>query len=357
MRQQEHRQDHHPSRLRRVLAVALAALAAAAPAAAGRYVALPSPAAGLSPEPPLGGGAAASVESVRHRVTSRTRVVIGVDGNGAPIRVAATQRLDVRVVGDYFFTIGAPVVGVSRTAGSQSSPGYRTGSIVWAGFNPGHRVLGVRAVLDARRAARSLPLRISVASGRTILTNATGVDVSTFAADATRAPLLRYLAQLRSAVARRALPVAGGAIVTTRPVAWRAHVVAPLRVRGTVGGRAVSLVLRGRATIRATGAVRLTATPLVDIGTRDVAKLGGRALLAYTMRTILTVARARQYDAFLGNPDPTGRSQTSYVYRTAERTASPPTAVPRRSPRSYTLVYLAAGVLALAAALAVWARS
>ena len=90
-------------------AVALAALALAP-----HYVALPSGVAPLSLTPPLGNGATAANENVRHRVIARTTVRVSVTPDGTPFAVVATQRLDVRVLGDYFFTIGAPVRDVAR---------------------------------------------------------------------------------------------------------------------------------------------------------------------------------------------------------------------------------------------------
>src|SRR5262249_56024800 len=87
-----------------------------------------------------------------------------------------------------------------------------------------------------------------------------------------------------------------------------------------------------------------------------VAGLSGRALLERVSRTVLTLARTRQYRSFLGNPDPTGRSATTYVYRTAARPAPPPVATAPHSTRSWgsTLAVAAGLLLALAAAAFVW---
>jgi len=164
--------------------VGATALAAAPLAVAAQYSPLPSPAAPLSNVPPLGGGASSSTERVHHRVDAVTTVRVAINGHGAPFAVTATQSLDVRVTGDYFFTIGAPVATVEAAPGSDSAPGLRTASIVWAGFNPGRRTLAARATLDPARASAALPLRVEVSSGVTTLVNETAVTVGTIAAEA-----------------------------------------------------------------------------------------------------------------------------------------------------------------------------
>ena len=132
----------------RAFAAVVAALACAGTAHAAGHASLPSPTAPLSAEPPLAGGARSSAENVPHSIAASTNVVVAVDGAGSPFAVTATQRLDVRGVGDYFFTIGAPVLTVRAPEGSESMPGIRTGSILWAGFDPGRRLLVARATLD-----------------------------------------------------------------------------------------------------------------------------------------------------------------------------------------------------------------
>lgn len=359
MQEPHERDHHHPPRLIRALAAAVAALAVAAPAHAARYAALPSPVAPLSDAPPLGGGATSSAEATRHRIASSTNVQVSVDRDGRPFAVAATQRLDVRVQGDYFFTIAAPVLDVVPAAGTASTPGFRTGSIVWAGFDPGRRVLAARATLDTRQVRNLLPLRIETAPDHVTLVNATAVTVGGYTSDALRPSLVSYLQRLRTDVRRGRLPLGGSAQVTSAPVAVRVTVAAPLRVTGTIGARRISLVLTGRATVPATGRVHLRVTPLERVSLGDLSRLDGRQLLALATRISLTLARTRQYESFLGNPDPTGASETAYVYRTAKR-PRPPLAVaaPTSGSRALTTVLVAAGlVVAAAAAAAIWARS
>jgi hypothetical protein len=349
---------HHPPRLSRI-AVALIALAAApaASAAQPRFAALPSPVAPLSQQPPLGGGALSSTERVRHRVDATTTVRVAVDAAGTPFAVTATQRLDVRVTGDYFFTIGAPATTAEAAPGSQSTPGLRANAIVWAGFVPGRRILAARATLDTNAVAQVLPLRIERRGSTTLLTNATGASVAAYTADATRAPLRAYVRALVRDVGRGVPPTGGGAYITTPPRQVRVRVVAPLMVRGTVGSTPVDELVTGTAVVHAVGPLHLTVEPAFTPPRRQPAS--GRALLDLATRLTLTAARLRQYESFLGNPDPTGANRTTYVYRTAER---PHVVATARSARHghgwWTTLAVAAGlVVAAFAGLVVWARS
>ena len=206
---------------------------------------LPSPTAPLSAEPPLAGGARSSAENVPHSISASTNVVVAVDGAGTPFAVTATQRLDVRGVGDYFFTIGAPVLTVRAPAGSESIPGLRTGLDPLGGVRPGSSACSS----PARRSTRPRSLRRCrfgfASSGDTVvLENATAVSVGTFAADAPRAPLVAYLDRLRADVAHGRTP-----LQTTVPLASDAGrpsaitVTAPLHVTGTIGRQHVDLLL------------------------------------------------------------------------------------------------------------------
>jgi hypothetical protein len=351
--------------MKRLVVAALAGLAVTASAQAApraSYVSLPSPFAPLSAAPPLSGGATASAEGFRHRVATRTAVDVSLDPSGTPFAVHATQRLDVRVLGDYFFTIGAPVLAVEAAPGSASTPGLRSASILWAGFNPGHRALIARATLDPAIAGASLPLRVEAAAGHTTLVNATAVTAGSYTADALVPPLVRYLAQLKRQVTLGETPASGGAYVTSKPVARAVRVVVPLHVTGTVGTHKVDVVVaRGRLTVPATGAIRLTVTPASPVRLLDEQTAGvpGRELLERATRISLTLARLHQYQMFLGNPDPTGPNTTTYVYRTATRTTAPPVAAVAAHERDWaTTIAVAAGLLlAAAGALAVWSKS
>jgi hypothetical protein len=337
----------------------VAGLALAAPAAAAHDAPLPSPLSPLSPTPPLGGGATSSAESVRHRVSAATRVHVSILPSGTPFAVTADQTLFVSVKGDYYFTIGAPLLDVEALPGSGATPGLRTGSIIWEGFNPSRRTLKARAMLDPAQARSALPLRIDVRGDTTTFVNETGVTVSSFTADADPAPLLRYMAELLHAVARGSatLPQATAHLsgaARTVPV----RVTVPLLVIGTVGDKRVSATVTDRLTVRAHGNIAVSVTPeLPMLGATG--GLSGRAALARATALTLTVGRLRQYERFLGNPDPTGSETTVYAYRTATRPAPPVAVQPAPHGRDWTLtlVVVAAVLLAGAAGLVVWARA
>ncbi|HVU79393.1 MAG TPA: hypothetical protein VHC67_17600 [Gaiellaceae bacterium] len=331
---------------------------AAVLAAAVGFAPFPSPTAPLSPEPPLMHGASASTEGVRHHVSASTRVDVSVDAQGRPFAVAATQRLDVRVAGDYFFTVRAPVTAVRAVPGSASEPGFRVGAIVWEGFDAGRRVLAARATLEPGAVGPSLPLRIVVSDGRTTLVNATRIDAAAGRATATPGSVRAYLAQLRTANAAGTEPAPGRAQVEATPVPVRLSVAAPLEVTGTVGGRRVSLLLTGRTTVPAAGRVHLRVTPVPPQVPARLPR-DGAELFTLASRLSLETARARQFRELLGNPDPDGPSETTFVYRTQ----TPPTAaaplVTRHHGRGLLTIALVAAALAaaLCAAVVLWARS
>jgi hypothetical protein len=341
----------------RALAVAFAALACAAPARAGGRAALPSPIAPLSAAPPLAGGATASAEGVAHTIAASTRVDVAIDDVGSPFAVTATQRLDVQVPGDYFFTIGAPVLTVRATASSDSVPGMRTGSILWAGFNPDRRLLVARVTLEPQKVVSALPLRVHVNGGTVVLENTTSVSVGTFTADAPRAPLAAYLARLRADLEDLRTPQQATVPVTSEPSAERVTVAAPLRVTGTVGTRHVDFVLLGKTRIHETGRIDLRVEPIERV--EDVDAAGGRALLRAAVRATLGLARARQFEEFLGNPDTAGDNRTVYAYRTTKPPQAAPIADVGDHRRSWITTALVVGTIAAAllGSAALWARS
>lgn len=341
----------------RAAAVVVATLACAAAAHAARRIALPSPIAPLSAQPPLAGGARTSAERVAHSVTASTNVAVAIDGAGTPFAVTATQRLDVRGLGDYFFTIGAPVLAVRAPPGSAPVPGMRTGSIIWAGFNPGNRLLVARATLEPAKAVAALPIRIRVSGDTVTLENETGISVGSFSADAPRAPLVAYLARLRAEVAHGRTPLQTSIPLASTPTNERITVTAPLHVTGTIGPQRIDVMLIGRTRVHAHGRVDLRVEPVEHVD--EVTATSGRALLREAIRATLTLARANQYDEFLGNPDPAGSSRTTYAYRTGSPPRAAPIAAVGHHRRTWveTALVVAALAAALAAGAALWARS
>ena len=364
MQDPHHCDRHHPSRLIRPVAAVLLALAAApaASAAAPRYAALPSPFAIVGGAPPLGGGAFASGEGARHRIAAASTVRISVDETGAPFAVQATQTLDVRVLGDYLFTIRAPVRSVQAAPGSESVPGLQGASILWAGFDPGRKRLAASVALDPAVASAALPLRIEVGGGRVTLRNETATAVPGFDADVVMAPLRRYAEQLDRAITSGRTPVPGGALVTSTPRALPIRTFAPLHVSGTIGGRRIDRLLDASPlTIAAHGRIRLTVEPVPPLALLGPAPgVTGRALLRRVTLALLGVARARQYDTYLGNPDPSGRNETTYLYRSGARPVE--VAAPARAAGSHndlvrTLLAAAGLLAALAVGVVAWSRS
>jgi hypothetical protein len=339
-----------------LLTAGAAALLAAAPAvAAPGTVTLPSPLTRLSPEPPLGGGATSSTETRPHRVDSTVRVHVSVEQTGAPFAVVAVQRLVVRDRGDYVFTIAAPLADVEAASGSQSSPGFRDTAILWTGFNPGTRTLAARAFLRPR-ARTLLPLRIERNGARTTLVDQTQVTATALAADARPEPLRAELERLRGGSVAEAT-----AELMSSPTPVSYVVGAPLAVSGRIGARTVNVRLGGgeplSVTLAASGPVDLTvrAVPVVP---RAGAGATGRELLATTTRALLSLARVRQYQAFLGNPDAGGRNETVYRYVSAPRPRAAPVAgTPHGRSLVRVLVLVAAAVAAAALALFMWARA
>jgi hypothetical protein len=341
----------------RLVAAVVAALACAGIARAGGLAALPSPVARLSPDPPLGNGATSSAENAPHTVAASTNVAVAIDEAGRPFAVSATQRLDVLGAGDYFFTIGAPVLTVRAAPGSTSIPGMRSQSIIWAGFDPGQRLLSARVTLDTRRVASTLPIRIHTRDDAVVLDNETAVSVDTFIADAPRAPLTAYLEHLRADLANRRPPQQASVPLSSRAVADRVTVVAQFHVVGTVGTTPVEAVLDRRLRIRAHGRVDLRVEPLESVPSTPGGT--GRALLRSAIRTSLTLARTRQFEEYLGNPDANGVSQTVFAYRTTKPTHAAPIATVRHGRPRWLAAVLVVCLIAAAVvgAATVWARS
>jgi hypothetical protein len=153
-------------------------------------------------------------------------------------------------------------------------------------------------------------------------------------------------------------------------------VEAPLRVTGTIGGRRVDTTLGDGRPLRLTvprgnGRIALRADPVPPVGlasppagasTWRAANADGTTLLARAQAVLLRVARARQYDAYLGDPDPAGRPQTTYEYRSGTRPrAAAPVAAGAADDGGSSAFGTVAVVLLVAAAgvggLALWARS
>ncbi len=381
----------------RLVAVALCALAWPALAVAdNRQVALPDPHIPLSPEPPLTG----STGQARVPQTGRTREVIrvGVDATGRPVRMAVVQRIELRGAGDYEFTVPAPVRDVYAPPGARAQPGLLDGAIVWQGFSPGRRDLVAVATLDVRAAA-VLPLAIGVetrTSGggfRVVLRlrNRTETRVQSFAGRGDAAGLAAVLDGIRRTFARGeavappliTADVRPATIAVETPLAFRGELMLAPSVHGVhvAGGRLEGrrVVFAGTAggagqsrqlvVVTGTGdpapRVRVVAAPVRGVPAppgggswRDAVIRGranGRDLLTASVGAMLGLARANQYETFLATPGTPEQASATYVYATANISPAAPAPKPSSGGRIPGVVTVAAALLALAAAAAVWA--
>jgi len=340
-------------------------------------VSLPWPPEVLPQTPPLApnvGGPLPLQPRFFRRASNRERVVVGLDEDGTPNAIRVQQTTVLNRLGDYVFAIPAPVRTVLPGPGTESPPGQRTNQILWQGFSPGRRQLSVVADLRVDESAPMLPVKVHFepagASTALVIENVTGVTAKSYTADVEPVGLGQVLGRIRTAVRRNV--TAEGLNVeirgARRPVEVR--VAAPLLVSGVVLPGDVSrrfkgvldgvrrnelrVLVPGRQPPKISMRVRT-----VDVPDRVRPTQSIPAQLANTIDLELRYARKRQYDQFISGADPTGRSSTIYIYRTAPRVIA---AAPLESGGSSgnTMGWIALAVL-LAAALPVaavlWARS
>lgn len=337
-------------------------------AAAPTPTLVPSPTTPLTAQPPVGVRTATLPQHIpRGRIDARTRVVSELDGRGAPIAVTAVQRLTIRGVGDYFFAIPAPVKDVFPGPGTQSRPGLRPGMVLWQGFSGGRRILSARLMLKPGRVASSLPLRVRlsrIGSGVTLeLANATTVRVSSLTGVAAPREARRYLAALARFAAGG--PAPSPYVSATNVRTLERTVAAPLRVTGALVFRSghrvrVDLVLgAGRRSIRVPAASRgfpklaLVVRPLPFVN-----RSPARPTFSEAVARGLTLARSRQYDTFLANPDAAGATQTTYIFRTSARRSVPHADSQGSTDSRLPEVLLGCALaLALLAGIVAWAHS
>ena len=103
--------------------------------------------------------------------------------DGKPNGVAVVQTIVVKRLGDYVFTIPAPVESVTPGPGTESQPGKRENQILWEGFSPGRRALA-RADLRVAESVAGLPLEVGAEPGVLKIRNTTAVTVPSFSGDA-----------------------------------------------------------------------------------------------------------------------------------------------------------------------------
>jgi hypothetical protein len=328
------------------------------------------------PQPP-----ATEVPRLRGTVSVQERVVVEITPQGAARNIEVEQRLRLRSLGDYTFFIPAPAIAVVTARGSESQPGFRPNQIVWQGFSPRRKVLAARARLRLAESVSALPLRVRMAGAPVrpgpfelalTIENTTGTPAAAFTADVVRADVVRALAALRAA-ARRNRPIEGRVVRirgqenpvrlyiraplalsgAVRFPAGSVRALAPARFRRRLEGGALRLTVRGVALRAAVPRLKLVARPLVRAALPPrSARTFEAVLLGY-----LRYARARQYQAFLANPDPRGPSVTEYVYETSAAVRRPVEQPPPGDDSALPTALVAVGLTLLGLGLVVvWAH-
>jgi hypothetical protein len=379
--------------------------------AAARPALLPSPTAPLDSRIPVGGPIPREPFLLPRsgQVVNRERVVADVLHDGTVVRIGVIQRLTLTGTGDFSFQIPAPLLDVKAAPGSQGEPGLRPTAIIWQGFANRRRVLAADARLVPRTAAPALPLRLELRAtvdGRSLvqgeresgrlrislrLRNATAVRALTFAAaarpGAVRRVLERIAAQAEETPSQPSVdvrgPISGRQVVVDAPFVVSGEVRLPVSALtaavargGTVVSRRGQAVLRFRrvlggpaaaaAAISLSGRVRgagspeavLTArpVPLVPEAEQPPRNATGAQLVLLAGRSLLRLARAHQYQAFLATPG--GSTRTLYSFRTVTAASTSSSAPGGNGDENVVLlILLATGAVVVAVGLVVlWAH-
>ena len=358
--------------------VALGTLLSAAAAQALSF-ALPDPGQAVSVPPPLrpGGPPQIGIElRVPGRVASRELVTVELGPEGAPVAVAARQRLIVHATGDYSFLIAAPATTVVRAPGSASVPGLRDVGILWQGFSDRRRVLASDAVLRPGPAAAGLPLRVELIRrpGGTLvrLVELARRRMTVVLGTAARGPLIqldrRALRRLR-----HTRPLAGLLYVNSSDGRYgKLGIAAPLRISGVLAAGAWRRALHttmgaggpvqrdylvpGAAPPRLRLRIAVPQVPAI-LPTPSAVARAPQPLLALESG-LAAAAIANAYHRYLASPDALGPATATYLYRTTPRPTSFTVAAPR-SPSHAPEIALAilAAIAALAGGARLWARS
>jgi hypothetical protein len=366
----------------RLALVALAVVALAVPGAAhaarSQGALLPSPTAPLDTRVPV--TARVPVLPTRMppgvQVANEQEVLVDIAPDGRVVRVRVRQRLTLSGLGDYFFQVAAPVRDVRSLPGSQAEPGLRRGAVLWQGFSPGERVLAAELELDARAAARALPLVVRRESGGLVLRNTTRVQGVAFAAPARRGVLVPVLRRIRNEAALGGAVGQPSVVVDGPTTGRRLAVEAPLEVRGRArAGEAVQrfrLLLGGPAPstaaipIPAGAGFTLVVTPerrLPELK-RIPADATGGELLLLAQAALLRLARVHQFDMYVSPTAGEGFAPTEseasavYRYRSVAGSAAPAVADEQDDGAGIELAVLIVGasILLLGGCVVAWAH-
>lgn len=331
------------------------------------------------PQPPLLPGT--DVEPLRGTAVATQRVRIAIAGDGSPTAATAIQRLELRSVGDFALFVPAPAASVVALEDSDSQPGLRPNQIVWRGFAQGRKTLAAAAELRLRDVGSVLPVRIAVSGAPTgagafelvvTVEDASAVTARTADGAAAVADRVNALRRLRAAARARTsaeatIPLRGRISETSRRITAAFRVTGSLvfppgaaQVRGAttfsgaVGGRRgrVRFAFRGTASRAVAPHLRIVVEP------DPAAAVPRSADLDVVASGYLSYARTLQYQQFLANPDPNGRSRTTYVFQTeAERPGAAPAPEEDGDDEALPLPLVALGGALLAGALVVlWAH-
>jgi hypothetical protein len=326
---------------------------------------LPSPVQPLDTKVPLRTDASRSQFQLPldARLDSRERVLVRTLPDGGVLAVRVVQRLSLTGTGDYFLSVPAPLLDVRAAPGSQAEPGFRRSGIVWQGFANRGRLLIADASLAPGPVAEALPLQLELSasvdgralrrnerrSGRLrvelMLRNTTAVGLQTASARAARP---RELQGLVSEVRGGRIPeqpevdvvgpVRKRRVLVDAPLAVSGELRLPVRELDRAVVRGGSLVRRdresavrfrlvlahpktSRATIVVSGTAVDAAAPRASLTaepTAAPAAARARPTTESAGRLLLTLARVRQYDAFLANPAPGGSVEAVYRYETTD---------------------------------------
>jgi hypothetical protein len=226
-------------------------------------------------------------------------------------------------------------------------------------------------------AAPFLPVRVSVnaTAARTTLVveNTTGVRTYAYSADVDPRDARATLRRIRAAVRRGSDVPSSSLTALDTPKLTTVRAFAPLRVAGELRAKRGAAPKRFSAVLGDGGATRLRLVlpgrlELLTLRARPVAPRRmlasgesgtGRELFSRAFVVLRTLALARQYRQFLLNPDPTGRSDTIYVFST-RIVGAPDAAAPASGNRSNPLwIVLATGLVVLTAGglVVLWAHS
>ena len=347
----------------RALALGALALLFAAPAGAS-VGSLPSPTAPVRREPPLQTPTSpfsATERRFPQRLDSNVVVRVGLDASGKPVRMTALDRIVVHGTGDYSFSIPAPASRVTAGPGSASEPGLRSGAVLWQGFSSNRRVLAAQITLDPRRAAKALPVAVSIEAGEVLLRNVTVTTARVTTGPTSAAGVSAAMASARAAV-RKGRLVTAPPIVFTGPTRIRpVEVRTLLRVTGSYRfedrRRQPVAAWLGAEPLRLSGRGELRDLALQVVPEDPATPLRQTGRMELAARRLLESALAQQYHSFLANPDPADPAATTYRYRLAGPPAADKGGGGDGSGPWLEIAFAAGAVLALVGGVFVWAHS